>query len=220
MTKEAMYDALRKRNGCYPSTRYDERYRESKETYSWDTEINGYFGKDDNMNFNNVKLLIDGQIYNTHDVIVTENYGEFPLVEASAYLNHFNTTSAKIPCCGYNKFYRTPKTPTIENVIFNPPATIVFWSDKTKTVVKCDYEYEAYDPEKGIAMAIAKKLMGDNKGHYYELFKHWRKKWDEQKEAAEDIKIDIPKSPIEKLANSITNAFTKPATDWLDDLNP
>jgi len=27
--------------------------------------------------------------------------------------------------------------PTIERVIYNPPATIVFWSDKTKTVVKC-----------------------------------------------------------------------------------
>lgn len=31
----------------------------------------------------------------------------------------------------------TPALPKIERVIFNPPATIVFWSDKTKTVVKC-----------------------------------------------------------------------------------
>ena len=32
--------------------------------------------------------------------------------------------------------YRRTPTLTITDVIFNPPATIVFWSDKTKTVVK------------------------------------------------------------------------------------
>ena len=72
-------------------------------------------------------------------------------------------------------------TPKITNVIFNPPATIVFWSDKTKTVVKCDYNQEPYDPEKGIAMAIAKKMMGDNKYEYYNVFKHWLKRWDNRK---------------------------------------
>ena len=30
-----------------------------------------------------------------------------------------------------------PKDPKIKNVIFNDPATIVFWSDGTKTIVKC-----------------------------------------------------------------------------------
>ena len=58
----------------------------------------------------------------------------------------------------------------IENVIFNDPATIVFWKDGTKTVVKC--ENETYDPEKGLAMAIAKRTLG-NKGNYYETFKKW-----------------------------------------------
>ena len=58
----------------------------------------------------------------------------------------------------------------ITKVIFNDPATIVFWKDGTKTVVKC--ENETYDPEKGFAMAIAKKVLG-NKGNYYETFKKW-----------------------------------------------
>ena len=102
----------------------------------------------------------------------------------------------------------------IENVIFNPPATIVFWSDKTKTIVKADYDYESYDPEKGIAMAIAKKLMGDNKGKYYDIFKHWREKWDKQNEATEDVKIDIPKNPIEKIFESIRPTIV------VDDLLP
>lgn len=58
----------------------------------------------------------------------------------------------------------------IEKVIFNDPATIVIWKDKTKTVVKC--ENEAFDPEKGLAMAIAKKAFG-NKGNYFNEFKKW-----------------------------------------------
>lgn len=71
----------------------------------------------------------------------------------------------------------TPQ-PTIKDVIFSPPATIVFWSDNTKTVVKADDE--PYDPEKGIAMAISKKMLGDNKYEYYNIFKHWLKKWNKQ----------------------------------------
>ena len=58
----------------------------------------------------------------------------------------------------------------IEKVIFNEPATIVFWSDKTKTVVKA--ENDTFDPEKGLAMAIAKKALG-NQGNYYNTFKKW-----------------------------------------------
>ena len=58
----------------------------------------------------------------------------------------------------------------IKNVVFNPPATIVFWADNSKTVVKA--ENETFDPEKGLAMAIAKKALG-NKGNYYETFKKW-----------------------------------------------
>ena len=47
-------------------------------------------------------------------------------------------------------------------VIFNGPATIAFWPDGTKTIVKCQ-DGEPFDPEKGIAMAILKKLYGGGK---------------------------------------------------------
>jgi hypothetical protein len=62
-------------------------------------------------------------------------------------------------------------TCTIVNVIFNPPATIVFWSDKTKTVVKC-LDGDAFDREKGLTMAIAKKMNG-NTGAYFNVIKKW-----------------------------------------------
>lgn len=58
----------------------------------------------------------------------------------------------------------------IKDVIFNPPATIVFWEDGTKTVVKD--QGEGYDPEKGLAMAISKKALG-NHGNYYKQFAKW-----------------------------------------------
>lgn len=59
----------------------------------------------------------------------------------------------------------------INNVIFNDPATIVFWADGTKTIVKKG-ENDIFDPEKGLAMAIAKKALG-NKGNYYNTIKEW-----------------------------------------------
>ena len=61
--------------------------------------------------------------------------------------------------------------PSITNVIFNKPATIIFWSDGTKTVVKAQ-DGDKFDKEKGLAMAIAKKALG-NKGNYYDEIKKW-----------------------------------------------
>ena len=55
----------------------------------------------------------------------------------------------------------------IEKVIFNKPATIVFWTDGTKTVVKCG-DGDVWDEEKGLAMAICKKLIG-----LKEFYKHY-----------------------------------------------
>ena len=62
----------------------------------------------------------------------------------------------------------------IEKVIFNNPATIVIWADGTKTIIKCDKQDE-FDPEKGLAMAIAKKYLGTNKSgsNYYDVFEKW-----------------------------------------------
>jgi len=45
----------------------------------------------------------------------------------------------------------------IEKVIFHDPATIVYWTDGTKTVVKKSKKEKRYDKEKGLAMAICKK---------------------------------------------------------------
>lgn len=57
----------------------------------------------------------------------------------------------------------------ISRVIFQDPATIVFWKDGTKTVVKTQGN-EKFDKEKGLAMCIVKYMFG-NTGMYYEVFK-------------------------------------------------
>ena len=59
----------------------------------------------------------------------------------------------------------------IKNVIFNDPATIVFWSDGAKTVVKCGKD-DTFDPEKGLTMAISKYFF-DNAGYFNDVFKKW-----------------------------------------------
>lgn len=70
----------------------------------------------------------------------------------------------------YNGDDDTDGIPDIKRVIFNDPATIVYWADRSKTVVKADRE--TFDKEKGLAMAIIKKLCG-NKGNYYNVFHKW-----------------------------------------------
>lgn len=63
---------------------------------------------------------------------------------------------------------------SIRKVIFNDPATIVLWSDGTKTVVKCGPE-DTFDMEKELAMAIIKKMAG-NDNRFHKVFKQYTKK--------------------------------------------
>lgn len=58
--------------------------------------------------------------------------------------------------------YPTQVNPfNIKRVIFNGPATIVFWNDGTKTVVKCAEE-EIYNKRTAIMWAIMKKAYGNS----------------------------------------------------------
>ena len=45
-----------------------------------------------------------------------------------------------------------------QQVIFNPPATIVYWKDGDKTVVRCDND--EFSEEFGFAMACMRKIYG------------------------------------------------------------
>lgn len=71
------------------------------------------------------------------------------------------------------KFEFREKGIGIKNVIFSGPATIVFFTDGSKEVVKCDPK-DTFDPEKGIALACARKLMGGD--GYYAVIREMAKK--------------------------------------------
>lgn len=94
------------------------------------------------------------------------------------------------------------KNITIHKVIFNDPATIVFWSDGTKTVVKTRGN-DKFDPEKGLAMAISKKHMGNADG-WYKDFKKWLP---EEKKSTINITLACP--DFERMSRKLKEVESK-----------
>ena len=100
----------------------------------------------------------------------------------------------------------------IKNVIFSGPCTIIQWSDGDKTIVRC--ENEDFDKEKGLAMAIVKKLFGTNesKSNYNDIFKKWipEEEVEEQLLGKEDddiTEILTAKQLAEKMALSVSTVL-------------
>ena len=93
-------------------------------------------------------------------------------------------------------------TVDIKKVIFNDPATIVFWSDGTKTVVKCA-DFDIFDPEKGLAMAICKRIYGKR---FHSVFKEFLPEEDVESAYPAGPKIPIPAwfNGLVKEADNIT----------------
>ena len=123
----------------------------------------------------------------------------------------------------YNRIFTPEKV--IDKVIFNDPATIVFWADGTKTVVKCGKD-DIYDPEKGLAMAISKKFFG-NKGNYFNQFKKWLpEKKEEPKVGIALIPTDVETTfdhvretmeRLKKSINKMTSIMAKSTRDEIVD---
>lgn len=123
-------------------------------------------------------LSIDGVPRSCKIRNITRTFGENPLVEVELIsLDH-------APWEKKNPYIKKPGA-DIKKVIFNDPATIVIWSDDSKTVVKCQPN-DTYNKETGLAMCIAKKYLG-NKGNFNEVFKKWIHK--ETEPVEEDAKI-------------------------------
>ena len=143
-------------------------------------------------------------------------------------MNFFNSNFEIDKCCEndviatldfLNSIYGISSShiPEIKNVIFNDPATIVFWEDGTKAVVKCQNGDE-FDPEKGLAMAIAKKAYG-NKCSYWNKLKKWLPK-EEPVDTNDSLSsVFVPKEftlnvDIDKLSKS----FMKGIRDGIDSI--
>ena len=103
-----------------------------------------------------------GEKNETHYIVCGRGNGKTKMFMNDNYHGGFTTWR--------NEYQKERDKFDIKDVIFNNPATIVFWEDGTKTVVKA--ENEEFDPEKGLAMAIAKKALGNNYD-YYDVFKKY-----------------------------------------------
>ena len=60
--------------------------------------------------------------------------------------------------------------PGVEKVLFRDPATIVWFSDGTKSVAICGYD-DVYDKETGVAICLCKRMLGNKE--YRELMDKW-----------------------------------------------
>ena len=122
----------------------------------------------------------NGVDFNEHDLIIDPNINPYYIRiewEKPVFVGH-DTKFASL-----DDIILTPKDfcrfPKIKKVIFNDPATIVMWSDGTKTVVKCQ-EGDTFDPEKGLAMCVVKKMFGlkDFYKSFNPAFNDWLKNLD------------------------------------------
>lgn len=98
---------------------------------------------------------------------------------------------------GYNKRV------CIDKVIFNPPATIILWNDKTRTVVKCR-DGEEYDKHTGFAMCVVKKLYGPD--FHYILNKYGGKT--EETEKTEEQAVRMTLDEWRKQVGRVEKAFS------------
>lgn len=101
-----------------------------------------------------------GKVYDVVDGKITNDRGHTysGLVDAIKFLS------------GWYNFERVADDTLISRVIFNDPVTIILWADGTKTVAKTHGD-DAFDPEKGFAVACAKKLLGNGDAFRWEFAK-------------------------------------------------
>lgn len=125
-----------------------------------------------------------GQIYDAYGLRNFDDIGDCPVKDYSSVITPYDV----MKCCHNDIFFTEQATKDLLNsiyginsktlkeeiqmktqsqsacnpikkVIFNDPATIVFWNDGAKTVVQA--RGEAFDPEKGLAMAICRHYLCD-----------------------------------------------------------
>lgn len=92
--------------------------------------------------------------------------------------------------------------PDVRRIVFSCPATIVFWEDDTKTVVKC-MEGEKFERYAGFAAACMKKMFGSTS----------RAKSIMEDYAVEQVKVEKEKKEIEPLDAIEAQVTFRPVMD-------
>ncbi len=125
----------------------------------------------DRIDFGQVGILQIGNYrYGFRPMEIYTEYGHAPIMKGEFLSGVFEASNLKAKAIEHLKSFDLA-VPQIKNVVFNDPATVVMWSDGTKTVVKCQ-PGDSYSKETGLALCIAKKFLG-NKSNFNEVFKRW-----------------------------------------------
>lgn len=122
-----------------------------------------FFGND---NKSTVKHALNG-FYGMY--VDTDNFTANKVYSGDSKVYFKNASYIAATMSELSNISKNPKFPAIKKVISNKPYTIVLWLDGTKTIVKQQPGETKYDPEKGLAMCIVKKMYGNNK--WYDIFK-------------------------------------------------
>ena len=155
----------------------NDRVMVAIDSKAYNGKFNGYFGRVVYDSSDNIGVTID------QNINANSKYGCFwftpkELVPVSdevvKYLESDIMITAELAKQQLNSIYGVHKfnnPPTIKKVHFSGPMTVVIWEDGTKTLVKCS-ENDFFDYEKGLAMAIVKKMYG-NDNSFHKIFKKW-----------------------------------------------
>ena len=95
-----------------------------------------------------------GWIEQVFPSLILEGKDVTPPLEQFQNHEHFN--------CKCVPEQKPTSIPQPTRIIFHDPATIVFWDDETKTVVKC-MEGTAFSAYYGFLCALGKKIYGSNR---------------------------------------------------------
>jgi hypothetical protein len=129
---------------------------------------------------NSISVKFNGKLYKPYDMTVEQTAGAYPELQIRVNLNPFYATPDFVEHRHWvNRF------PKIKKVHFNDPVTVVLWDDGTKTIVRAQND-EAFDPEKGLTMAITKKVLG-NKGSYFDEIKKWTEPYMKERDELQSL---------------------------------
>lgn len=123
-------------------------------------------------------------MFNTGDYVVCVNPGKYNcLTQGKPYqvidydhgLVRFINDNGVTDCAAEERFKsiniikKMSENHVIVRAFSNGPATIVLWGDGTKTVAKCGKD-DVFDAEKGLAIAISKRFLGNDFKPIFEQF--------------------------------------------------
>lgn len=95
------------------------------------------------------------------------------------------------------------RIPEIKEVIFNYPATVVYWKDGTKTTVKCGNDEASFDREKAVAMCFLKKMFKPSiKSHWLDVINDAIQAADDKVAQAEADKAEKARIKAENIAKA------------------